>query len=420
MKVLMVSFYFPPLNAVGGLRAGKLAKYLPAFGCEPWVLTVAPDPAGDLTAECEVPEERVTRVAYQPLRLRPGVTSGPAPEAHPVDARRRPLCLRDIRNPDQTLGWYRNAVRAGRELLERESFDVLFSSFGPPSSHMVARALQQASGLPWIAEYRDLWTGNYGQPRGRLGNWIDGALEGWTMRAATRMITVSQPLADTLRARHGRPVDVIPNGYDEADYPRVSAPATGDVFRLVYTGRIYQGRQSPAPLFDAMRRLAGEGLITPDRFEVVFVGEPLDDVADLARSHGVDAFVRVRRPVPHPVSRQMQIEATALLVLGFMDPTLKGVLTGKVFEYLGAKRPILAIAPGGDILESLLKETRAGVTHDRAGDIAQLLKSWISDWERNGRIRYEPDETALSRYTRRVQAGRLADIIRETVSATAG
>lgn len=431
-RVLIVSYYFPPTNAIGALRVGKFAKYLREFGWEPWVLTLDSRLLGisqDLAVE--IPAEQVVRADFGPfltdrvLRRRSGV---PAPRGNAAGAAPARSSLKrrawakisgmfsDSRLPDRALAWYRPAIRAGDALMRSQRFDAVLSSHGPPGSTIVASVLAGRFNVPWVADLRDLWTQNHSQQnRGSALHAIEQRVERRVMRGARSLVTVSTPLKTQLEQLHGKPVALIPNGFDESDYDarRARPRAAGAPLRIVYTGMIYEGRQEPTPLFKAVRALIDEGTLQPDGVRIEFYGTSPAYVLERAERERVADVVSLSPRIAHAETLDKQVNADVLLLLEWTDPSFKGFFSGKVFEYLGARRPILAIGPRGGVIDQLLQETRAGVMATSAEDVRRALTELLRSADVHGSPRYEGDATAVRRYTRREQARALAAVLNE-------
>jgi hypothetical protein len=228
------------------------------------------------------------------------------------------------------------------------------------------------------------------------------------------LVTVSEPAAKQLEALHSKKVVVIHNGFDEDDYLD-KVPLTAK-FTITYTGNIYAGKQDPGPLFKAIAELEGEGKISPNDFEVRFFGgSTLTSLLPAIGHYHLEPMVKIYGLVPFRESIRKQKESTALLYLGWNDPREKGFYTAKVFEYLGARRPILSIGPKGDVVDELLKETGAGLVVSEVTEIKALLYQWMAEFRESGDILayFKPDSAAISRYTRKQETAKLALLLEE-------
>ncbi|MBN2186931.1 MAG: glycosyltransferase [Dehalococcoidia bacterium] len=431
-KVLIVSSYFPPQNNMGAVRVGKFAKYLPHFGWEVIVLTASGYSGEAQTLHVETDEANVVRTRHFDLvstiqrRLFPGdEISSQIPVPGTKGRLRRGLIhglvtvLRPVRRLSiinllffAGMGWRSYGVERGEEILKKHKVDVIFSSHGPPVSHFIASYLQKKAGIPWVAEFRDHWSLNHNfikiQPFHFLLQW----LERRTLWNSSLLITVSEPMAKELKALHSKEVAVISNGFDDEDY-RENIPLSTK-FTITYTGNIYPGKQDPTPLFEAIAELHRISLVCPKDFELRFFGKNVaDSVSSLIRNYRLEELVKIYGFVPFGESIRRQKESTVLWLLGWNDPREKGVYTGKIFEYLGARRPILAIGLKQGVMDSLLTESGAGILLNKAGEIKALLERWLGEVKTLGEIKsyYRPKEKVISKYTRKRQAEQLAHLL---------
>ncbi|UCC72989.1 MAG: glycosyltransferase [Gemmatimonadota bacterium] len=421
-KLLMVSFFYPPDPAVGGLRVAKFAQYLPESGWHPTVLT-ARTAAGD-SAEHPAHVDATRFISpwrlLSPKRRGIGVAGGTAlreragrggvVSSAAYSALRHVLPMSSVRMPDATLGWVPFAVAQGRRLLDSADFHAILSSSGPPSSHVVAARLQRHSGLPWIADYRDSWSDNHWDVRIGPFRRLERRLERRVLRRASLLTTVAPALAEQLETLHAKNVEVVYNGFDPADYPSVPKPANG--FTVVYVGTLNRPNQNPEPVFQALAQLNSRPDLDLDRlrFQLCFLGTASGAVADLARQHRVSQWVRHEPAVPHHESLARQAGATALLFLGWSDPHA-GVVTAKLFEYLGARRPILAVGTAGGSVSRILRECGLPDLSNDPPAIAARLEGWLREFAESGTLKPPASSEAVARYTRRAQTRRMADLL---------
>jgi len=314
----------------------------------------------------------------------------------------------------EPIGWYHHALKNGLEILGKEKFDIIYSSYGPSTSHFIASRLHRQTGIPWVAEFRDLWSLNHYLRKIQPFHFFEKKLEKRVMKHSDVLVTVSESWAKQLEALHSKKVVVIHNGFDEKDYLE-NVPLTTK-FTITYTGNIYRGKQDPSLLFKAIVELEEEGKISPSDFEVRFFGGgTLTSLLPTIRHYGLEQIIKICGLVPFKESIRKQKESTVLLFLGWNDPNEKGFYTAKIFEYLGARRPVLSIGPKGDVVDELLKETGAGAVVSEVNEIKALLSQWMKEFKESGDIlsHFKPDSTAVYRYTRKQEAAKLARLLEE-------
>jgi glycosyltransferase involved in cell wall biosynthesis len=385
MKILLLAHTFPPFNASGAVRAAKLAEHFLARGHDLRVLTGRPLPYPE-TLATSVPAERIIATEWRrieapidALRAKLGARvardagggdAGPSRRSLPMQA---VIAYRSLLSvPDAQAGWIRPATAAGRKLLETWRPDLIYSSALPFSSHVAAARLSRLSGAPWVGEFRDLFSGNPYIDLWRTRTRVDTVIERRVMRSASAIVAVSEPMTQYLADLHGKPSATIMNGYDPADFakaPDCAALFDPEKITLVYTGIIYQGRRDPAVLFEALRRMGPER----QRFEIRFYGPAQDGVAAAAAQAGVADVVRTLPPVPHLEALGLQKAADGLLQLLWDSPLERGVLTGKLFEYAGAGRPILSLGCTDGAAAELVREHGLGLATTDPDDVVAFL-----------------------------------------------
>lgn len=441
MRVLVISYFYPPANLISAVRLGKWTKYLGLYEIEPWVLTVESclfPTAGELPIE--ISETRILRACLgleadrvtAPTDTRSSGmqtkdrTESPNPFSTVVATlprRWRPRrwlwdwCARytHVRFPDRTLPWVPPAIQAGSALMRQQAFDAILSSHGPPSSHLIAAVLARRFQLPWVADFRDLWTQNHLIMRRGIKQRLETRLERAVLSGASSLITVSAPLAQQLGALHNKPVAVIPNGFDDEDFRSIQPNPDPERFRIVYTGGIYPGKRDPSSVFVGLALWRSAHPDLADRVEIHFVGASPQALSELAIGHGVQNQVFFHPPCANVEALRWQVSADALLLLEWDDPSAKGVYTGKVFEYLGARRPILATGPAGGVVEALLADTQSGELVRDPGAVLRFIDRWWERKQSDGTTRLADRPALLEVFTRRHQAGLVADALRAAV-----
>lgn len=416
-NLLIIAYYFPPCTHVGSYRPASLAKYAAREG---WRVTVLAatfpgtfDNGGEYHIE-RVPDFDVLQWFKLANRSRPA--GGPA-NASPVEnamlptgASMKRLAKSILAFPDRHNGWLLPALRIGRRLIEERGIDAIVSTSSPQTTAILARQLATEFRLPWVADFRDLWTQyqryGYGNARRR----IERRLEVWTLSRADALVTVTEPLAAAWRGLHpSHRIVVIPNSFDPELVPRPSAPQD-DVLTITLTGKVIQGCQDPSILFEALAALIDVDAQWKRRINVRFIGPHLDWLAPLVSRYRVNDVVELLPPVSRAKALQHQVDSSLLLVLSWTDPSQTGVLTGKLPEYLGAAVPVIAIGPFADATAEVLHETRAGHHFASPGPLMQYLQSAYEQLLQGG-IAYRGDPDAVRRYAAPEMARRVLRVV---------
>jgi glycosyltransferase involved in cell wall biosynthesis len=344
VKLLLVAYFYPPCTDTGGQRPASMARHLTALGHEVVVLTTSaygPAPSG--------PVRVVQTNDAQRWRAR---LAGAGTVASLYDAdgySGRPHWLSRVVVPEPlALAWAPFARRAALRLVREERFDAVITSSPPESAHLVGRALQRRRGVPWIAELRDAWTFESLRPPfpTRAQRALDARLERRWLGSADAVVCLSDAAAADLRRRGIADPVVITNGWDPEQVK--TAPDSGvaldpDRVSLVYTGRFGRGRDEGA-LVDAVALLAREDPTAAARLELVVAGPITEEERDVLGRDVSPARVLVAGSLPRERAVALQREADALLLIAHPESSWR--LNYKLFEYLAAGRPILALAEG--------------------------------------------------------------------------
>ncbi|WP_256646950.1 glycosyltransferase [Thermomonas paludicola] len=411
-RICLVTYNWPPRNAIGTQRAYAWAKYWAQAGAEVVVLTAAKQ-AYDAPLTLVLPElpgVRVVEVGPKAALAKPtmhGAILRAMKRVRDFGSRHLGVVL-DVRDR-----WVRDAQQVLPSLLEQ--VDVVASTHGPRGAHMIAARMKAAKpSLHWIADYRDLWSENHLFALGVAARHRERVLECKTMQAADAFTTVSDELADALRRMHGRRVEVVPNGFDP-DVLDTIRPLVNDKPVLVYTGRLYRDTRDPRPLFQALAELSGEGRLQPGALRVDFYGPRDPWLEDAISQFGVDKWVRICGHVTWQEALSAQAGASMLLLLEGANAEAAGMLTGKLFEYLALQRPILSIGSAGDsAIARVLRETGCGIAVGGSVDLMKqqlqlLLAGNDHDW-------FRPNDAAVSRFSRKLQALQVLAMIKERVA----
>ena len=418
MKVLIISVWFDDDSLIGAVRPRNFAFWLAQLGHEVTVLTRKPRSG---VAEIDPPGVRVLRVAplslLQILRRKWGSSSMKAKEEAPAEER-RPSHSGGIpatnRNSAAVMGaiklfsrhvnrvlW---AIAATRKLLRHERPDVLFATFGPLEPHFVARWYSwRTAGTPWIADFRDLMVQQeYNWPTRRFLAVVQRSM----VRAADAVTCVSRGLAEELERdtepRRARPVHLIPNGYNPAETSVLSDGEVADgVLRIAYTGNMYRGRRDATALFQALASLIRDGELEAEHVQVHYAGGEGPVFRSQAEVFGMENLVVDHGLVSRSAALALQSRSDILVVLSWNTTGERGILTGKIYDYLAAGRPVLTLT-GGDLagaeLTQLVESLEAGYAFEyvRAAAHGEGLRNFLLDAYRcrraGRRLSVQPNE----------------------------
>lgn len=353
-RVLMIAFHFPPLRGSSGIqRTLKFAQYLPQLGWLPVVLSANPRAyanSGDDQLR-DIPAEVVVQRAFALDTSRHLAFKGRYPSM--------------LGLPDRWVSWLLGAVPAGLRLARRYKPDIIWSTYPIATAHLIGLALHRLTGLPWVADFRDPMTDDSypSNPRTRrVYQWI----EKQTVTHCTRAICTTPGALALYRARFpdipASRFCLLENGFDEENFAEAAQglPTVqhGGRFVLVHSGVIYPSERDPIPLFDALAEMQRLGRISPAGFQLVLRATGHDAyLAQLIGARGIAQLVTLAPHVSYREALAEMLSASALLVL--QASNCNHQVPAKLYEYLRARRPILALTnPCGDTAATL---TAAGI-----------------------------------------------------------
>ena len=414
MKLLLVTLYFPPAGGGGVQRPLKFATHLPALGIETHVLAPANPKWIHMDDELRPPTQAwVHRVRYLGPKGR-----RPSEELHGKQGLDRlltqaSLLPRRLVVPDEAATWNLTSIPAALRIARAEGIDVVLTTSPPGSVHLVGATLKRALGIRWIADLRDSLLAHQDRRSDTLAVRMKGqtarVVANAVARGADAIVAAFDSIAEEMRTLSpaGRVV-TIPNGSDFDDFEGM-AYTPGDRFRITHTGAFF-GQRDPKPF---LRALADSGL---DDVVARFVGGFRAADLELADSLGLGDRIETIAFVPRRRSLELQRDSDALLLLiPDAGGRGKGVLSGKVFEYLAAERPILAVVPPDGAAAELIGETNAGVVvaPDDADAIAAALRELHDEW-REGRLADRPlAEEWRKRVSRRARVEEFARVLED-------
>jgi len=428
VKLLLVTWYFPPSRTIAAVRLGKLAQYLLRQGHDLRILTPL-DPPLPQDLVIDFPEEFVVRAPWQAANAQ-GATRGQSrisnAGAVPSSTRSAPTALKRLLwrvhasfsdFPDARLPWLPFALEAGAQLLVDWQPDLIYASGPPFTTLLIGQEFSQRFNLPLAVEFRDRWSDEPYSPPMFWRRWRNRQAERSLARQTTGIVTVSEPWAATYRARYRKPTTVVSNGYDAemCSAGSFDGAAGHPGLEIVYTGGIYPGYRDPSPLFAAMKLLDDRGL--PCR--MVFHGVRPSIIEPLANAQGVSHMVEVKEVLTHEAALQRQRDSDILVLLQWNNPKEQGNVPGKFFEYLGARRPVLVLGLYDGVPATIVRERGAGFFSNDPAEIAEQLTRWLEIKQAKGLLPPVP-ESARAGYSRDEQYARLEDFLQSLLPRSRG
>lgn len=426
-KVLVLTYYWPPSGGAGVQRILKFVKYFPKFNIKPFIVTVAPDkasyPSNDDTLDKDIPDEAVVfrtntfepYEIYSKLLGRKSIPTGFSNESEPTAFQKFSRFIRgNFFIPDARKGWIKYAVRKSCEIIEKEKIDILISTSPPHSVQLAALMLKRKYNLKWIADLRDPWTDIYYYNEFRHLSFAkkkDLYLEKSVLENADKIITVSEPIKKLLSGKSDKinesKIIVIPNGYDDDDFTHAKNKTTEE-FIISYTGTIAESYE-PNVFFESLNSVVTK--FPEINFKMRLIGSPASTVNSFFKEKNMEGILEVIPTVSHEKSIEYLFESTVLLLVIPRVQNDKGILTGKLFEYLASGKPIICIGPADGEAAKIIDECKAGKTFERTmkNRLIQYLEYIISEWKEKKNINQEV--LSHQKYSRLYQTKVLSQVI---------
>jgi hypothetical protein len=436
-RILFVSGYFPPFAPIGAVRAGKLAEHWAKAGHDVRVIAIAltPKKPGSAVqtnlAVCYLPYsepgERITRLKtnfmrsplgrsfFSPVQCSEKTIGHRAPAGAPLEAEK--IGLLDIYRqflqfPDSFKSWIAPAINAALSWQDGWKPDLIYSSGPPHSGHVVAARLTSRLNVPWIAEFRDLWVGDPYFERHAFIEPFHERLARKTLAKARACVVVTKAYCEHLTAITHLPILVSYNGFDPGDFAGLDdvAPLDSNRLTIVHAGVIYPGRRDPTPLFKAIAALGED----KRRILCLFYHDANESVAALAEQYGIRSCVEIFDAIPRPEILRVERQADILLECRWQNPAGDGVIPGKLFEYIGARRPILSIGSLTGESADIIRDNNLGLVSNDPEEIKAMLLDALDIKARLGRL---PDHVAMNydRFCRDIQFQKIDDLIAKTL-----
>ena len=379
-RVLIITYYWPPSGGSGVQRWLKMSKYLPENGWQPVIYTTenAEYPVMDPSLEKDVcPEaEVIHRPIVEPysfykkllgIKKEQKVKAGFIDESGQKKGWKERLSVWVRGNlfiPDARCWWVKPSMKYLKAYLKDHPVDAIISTGPPHSMHLIALKLKEATGLPWIADFRDPWTEIDYYNDLLLTKRSDRKhhrLEHEVLTKADKVVVVGWDMAKGMARLGAKTVDVIPNGFDW-DLHTESAPTTlSPEFTLTHIGIIGANRNAPQ-FWQALGELKVADPQFASTLKIKLIGQVDQSVTRSIADNGLQDNAEVIPYMPHNQVLQLQQSSQVLLLLINNTPNAKGILTGKLFEYLASGRPILCIGPEDGDAAQIINEAHAGTT----------------------------------------------------------
>lgn len=410
-KVLIIANEFPPMGGSGVQRSTKFVKYLHQFGIEPVVLTK--EHVNSLTDETlleELPKDlKIYRLKPYDLINKKGLFG---------------LVLKFIGtrllSPDSEFFWYYFNRKKAADIIEKENIKYIYTTSYPYSSHLMGLYLKRLyPDIKWVTDFRDEWTNNpyhLDDFYKRIKLKLEKKKELSVTNECDFLITNTQFMLENFIKDNptlvGRST-YIPNGYDDDDFIGLKNERDGgEKFVITHTGSLY-GRRNLKEFLDGLEIAINNNSIDKDKIEIRIVGNVYKKIIDeYAEQYDLEGKIKAFGYMPHKESIQMLYNSDILLLLIGKGKGSENFYTGKLFEYIKADRPILAIVPEKGAAAQVVVETNTGTVVDpnKTSKIAKELANYYQEWK-DGKVIHNPKRDKIEGFSRKSQTKKLAEII---------
>ena len=424
-KVLIITYYWPPAGGPGVQRWLKFVKYLQDFDIDPIVyIPENPDyPIIDKSLVEEIPKgiTILKKPIFEPYFLAKifskkeisTISSGIIREEKSQNFLQR-LFLYIRGNffiPDARKFWIKPSIKYLSKYLSENNIDTIITTGPPHSLHLIGLGLKKKLELKWIADFRDPWTEIGYHKKLKLTSSAETkhiALEREVLTSTDHIITTSFSTQKEFKSKTNKPVTVITNGYDASE--GISSELD-QKFTLSHIGSLLSGR-NPINLWKVLKELTLENDDFKEDLVLKLVGTVSNDVLSSIIDHGLETYLELPGYVSHKKANEIQQKSQVLLLVEIDSPETKGIIPGKLFEYMAAKRPILALGPKNWDVKNILTETNAGIYFGYQEEVS--LKAHISSLYNLYKVQQlNINSVNTEKYSRKNLTGELAKLLKE-------
>jgi glycosyltransferase involved in cell wall biosynthesis len=415
-KLLLIAYFYPPLGGPGVQRPVKLVKYLKKFGWQTDVITVKDIVfhSYDKGLEQEDEANLVLRTpSLDPMSVLKLFTKNKTNRSNNIyfgSSERFKSFVRNLFPFDEKIGWFSSAYKAGKKLLKSTKYDAVMATTGPYTSALIAYKLSKKFNLPLIIDYRDHWSLN---PYLKERTWVNKILskywESKILKHASVVSTIGNTMRSELIDQFGKQLKskmkVMYNGFDESDFTGVKKQSN-DKITFRYLGNFY-GMRTPKYFIQALENLEKRKELPTDiQFE--FIGNYYPESRKFLSQNSASKIIRIRDQVEHEEALQLLVNSDAVMLF-IASATGKGILTGKIFEYLRSNKPILAMIPPDGEAAGILSETNQNNICS-SEDVTSIEKNFLEIYKNLKNAKTDNSEQ-ISEYSREKQTKGLVEFL---------
>lgn len=427
-KVLIVAYYFPPAGGPGVQRWLKFIKYLPDFGIQP-IVYIPENPSYpilDYNLEQEISDKAIIirRRIFEPYGIASffsksktkKISSGIIPKNYKQSLfEKLSIWIRgNCFVPDARVLWVKPSAIYLEKYINDHQIDTVITTGPPHSLHLIGLRLKQRCSIRWIADFRDPWVtiGYHEQlkltDRSRRKH---ERLEAIVLNTADDLLVTSKSTRLEFLQKTSRPIHVITNGYD---VEKVSKQNLDNEFSLSHIGSLLSER-NPILLWQSLAELLVEVPKLKKHLQIKLIGTVSDYVIETIKSYGLYDYLKLVGYVSHQEALREQRKSQLLLLIEINSINTITIIPGKLFEYMAAGRPILAIGPRGSDFAEIIQETNTGLFFDYSMD-KELKREIKKAFKKYMEGKLEVHGVGIQKYSRKNLTEQLADIINKSDS----
>jgi glycosyltransferase involved in cell wall biosynthesis len=431
-KVLIITYYWPPMGGGGVQRWLKMTKYFREFGWEPVIFTTENGEASvvDESMLAEIPKgiETLRVPIWEPFGLYKKLLGKNKDERIAPSLGQETKGNSTLHNlsiwvrgnffiPDARMFWIKPSSKFLKKYLEENKIDAIISTGPPHSTHLIAYNATRKNNIPWVADFRDPWTNIDFYHKLMLTKWADKRhkkLEQRVLINADAVVTVSWSWAKDFEKLIDKKIEVITNGFDPDDFNQTKQVMLDKKFTITHAGSLNEDR-NPTILWKVLSDLVKELDGFKNDLEIKFIGQVDISASNEIKQYGLENyFTRINHLPHHLVIKEIMKSQTLLLPLNDV-PNIDGVVPGKLYEYIGAKRPIICIGkPTGDSAKIIL-ETKAGSVTD-FNDYQSLKDNIVDYYNSYKKQNLHISSEGFEKYSRKILAGSFAKKLDELIT----
>lgn len=419
-KVLIIAYYWPPAGGPGVQRWLKFVKYLRDFNIEPVVYVPEnPNyPIVDTSFVNEIPDgikiykqkinEPYGWASFLSKNKTKKISSGLIQSKNQSSIEKFLLWVRgNFFIPDARKNWVKPSVTYLTSVLNDEQINTVITTGPPHSVHLIGLKLKEKLGVNWVSDFRDPWTSIGYHKKLRLSKSSAKKhkyLEHLVLNSADSIIVTSNTTKKEFVEITDKPVEVITNGFDGAI---ANEAALDKKFTISHIGSLLTGR-NPENLWQVLSELCDENEDFKNNLSLQFIGVVSEDVLQTIYKYNLKSYVNLIGYVSHKKALKYQEKSQVLLLSEIDSPDTIGIIAGKLFEYMRAKRPILAIGPIGWEVSAIIKETNTGVAfnYSDTSNLKSLLLDWFGSYQTK---KLNVNSTNINTYSRKERTAKLAN-----------